>query len=80
VRGVVARLAHGVELVLDDLGHRLPEGGLVHQVVQVVGVRRAQAIALVDGRDRVLHEAALLDEGARGVFVGVALGEAREVG
>jgi hypothetical protein len=80
VRGVVAGLAHGVELVLHDLGHRLPEGGLVHQVVQVVRVRRAQPIARVDGRDCVLHEAALLDEGARGVFVGVAFGEASELG
>ena len=80
VRGVVARLAHGMELVLDDLGNRLPEGGLVHQIVQVVGVRRPEAITLVDGADSLFDETTLLDERARGVFVGVALGEAREIG
>jgi hypothetical protein len=80
VRGVVATLADGVQLVLDDLGHRLPERLLVHEVVQVVGVGRAQPKQLVDQDDDLLDEAALLDQRAGRVRVRVLLGESREVG
>ncbi len=47
---VVARLPHRVQLVLHDLGHRLPKRLGVHEVVQVVAEGGAKPVGLVDRR------------------------------
>ena len=69
-----------MELVLNDLGHRLAERLRAHQVVQVVGEGRAKPVALVDRGDGLLDEATLLDERARRVLVRIPLGEPRQIG
>jgi hypothetical protein len=64
-----------MELRLDDLGDRLAEGMVLEGVDEVRLVRLRQAEAVVEVLDEPLREAAELYYRARGIGVGVELGE-----
>ena len=80
MRGVVARFADRVQLVLDDFRHGLPKRLLVHQVVEVVREWWAQPEQLVDQHDDLLDETPLFQQRACGIRMHVLLREAGQIG
>lgn len=80
VGGVVAGLAHRVQLAEHHLGDGRAERRLGEEIVEVVRVGPRELVRVVDEVDDVLDERALLDERARRVAVGVLLREGGLVG